>query len=157
MCVAVWRKGDDRRWCLRVTAGSIAFFTDDVLWTTVETGDRVQGREAVRDFIITLHTKLFDAHPELKSLAIGDGIVGLEADFVGTHTGEFAGLLQPAPRFVSPTPSSTTSGTTASKPFAATYRSGKWWPNFKLPWRFRASRSTSGTDHRQDFHSRDED
>jgi hypothetical protein len=38
-----------------------------------------------------------------------------------------------------------------------TYRSGKWWPNFKLPWRFRASRSTSGTDHRQDFHSRDED
>ena len=68
------------------------FFTDDVLWTTMETGDRVEGREAVRDFIITFHTKLFDAHPELKSLAIGDGIVGLEADFVGTHTGEFAGI-----------------------------------------------------------------
>jgi predicted ester cyclase len=68
------------------------FFTDNVSWTTIETGDRFEGREAVRDFITTFHTQLFDAHSEVKSPAIGDGIVALEADFVGTHTGEFAGI-----------------------------------------------------------------
>ena len=71
-----------------VNGGDFAqFFTDNVSWTTIETGEQFEGREAVGDFITTLHTKLFDAHPELKSLAIGDGIAALEADFVGTHTG----------------------------------------------------------------------
>ena len=62
------------------------FFTDDVQWTTVETGDQIIGRQAVRDYIVSLHSKLFDAHPEVKNVAIADGIVALEADFVGTHT-----------------------------------------------------------------------
>jgi predicted ester cyclase len=68
------------------------FFTDDVSWTTIETGDQVQGREAVRDFIVTFHTKLFDARPEVKTLVVGDGVASLEGDFVGTHTGDFAGI-----------------------------------------------------------------
>ena len=28
-----------------------SFFADDVVWTTMETGDQIRGREAVRDFI----------------------------------------------------------------------------------------------------------
>jgi steroid delta-isomerase-like uncharacterized protein len=76
-----------------VNGGDFArFFTDDVSWSTVETGDRVQGRDAVRDFIVAFHTQLVDAHPEVKTIAIGDGVAGLEFDFVGTHTGEFAGI-----------------------------------------------------------------
>ena len=76
-----------------VNGGDFArFFTDDVSWSTVETGDRIQGRDAVRDFIVAFHTQLFDAHPEVKTVAIGDGVAGLEFDFVGTHTGEFAGI-----------------------------------------------------------------
>jgi hypothetical protein len=51
----------------------------------LESSNRFEGREAVRDFITTFHTQLFDAHSEVKSLAIGDGIVALAADFVGTH------------------------------------------------------------------------
>jgi hypothetical protein len=51
----------------------------------LESSNRFEGREAVRDFITTFHTQLFDAHSEVKSLAIGDGIVDLAADFVGTH------------------------------------------------------------------------
>ena len=102
------------------------FFTDNVSWTTIETGDRFEDREAVRDFITTFHTQLFDAHPEVKSLAIGDGIVALEADFVGTHTGEFAGTAPTDASLVSPTPSFTRSQTTASKPFAPTCRSVGW-------------------------------
>ena len=68
------------------------FFAEDVIWTTAETGDQVQGREAVRDFIVAFHTRLFDAHPELKRLTIADGAAYAEAVFVGTHTGKFAGI-----------------------------------------------------------------
>ena len=69
-----------------------AFFADDVLWTTMETGDQIRGREAVRDFIIALHSQLFDASPELVNVTVADGVAGLEAVFVGTHVAEFAGV-----------------------------------------------------------------
>lgn len=68
------------------------FFADDVLWTTTETGDEVRGRDAVRDFIVAFHTTVFEARPEVKGLTVGDGQATLEADFVGTHTGDFAGI-----------------------------------------------------------------
>jgi ketosteroid isomerase-like protein len=68
------------------------YFADQVVWTTTETGDEVTGREAVRDFIVAFHTQAFDAHPEVKALIVGDGHAALEADFVGTHTGDFAGF-----------------------------------------------------------------
>jgi steroid delta-isomerase-like uncharacterized protein len=69
-----------------------AFFADEVLWTTMETGDQIRGREAVRDFIIALHRQLFDASPEIVSTEFADGVAALEAVFVGTHTAEFAGV-----------------------------------------------------------------
>lgn len=69
-----------------------AFFSEDVRWTTMETGEEVTGREAVRDYIVALHTQLFEAAPEVRGLVVADGVVGLEADFVGTHTAEFAGV-----------------------------------------------------------------
>jgi predicted ester cyclase len=68
------------------------FFTDDVRWTTMETGEEIQGREVVRDFIVALHKELFDARPEVRNVVIADGLVALEADFVGVHTREFAGI-----------------------------------------------------------------
>jgi steroid delta-isomerase-like uncharacterized protein len=69
-----------------------AYFSEDVLWTTMETGEQIKGREAVRDFIVALHTQLFEASPEIRSLVVGDGTASLEADFVGKHVGEFAGV-----------------------------------------------------------------
>ena len=68
------------------------FFAENVVWTTTETGDEVRGRDVVRDFIVAFHTQAFDAHPEVKALTVGDGKATLEADFVGTHAGEFAGV-----------------------------------------------------------------
>ncbi len=68
------------------------FFIDDVLWATVENGQKIQGREAVRNAIVALHTEFFDAQPELRSIAIADGTAALEADFVGVHTAEFSGI-----------------------------------------------------------------
>jgi steroid delta-isomerase-like uncharacterized protein len=63
------------------------FFTDDVVWTTMETGDVIRGREAVRDYIVAMHTTLFDARPVIRNTAVGDTFALLEADFVGKHVG----------------------------------------------------------------------
>jgi steroid delta-isomerase-like uncharacterized protein len=68
------------------------YYTDDVTWTTVGGNQELQGRQPVRDFLIWMHTQAFDAHPKVKTLVLGDGQAALEADFVGTHTGEFLGI-----------------------------------------------------------------
>jgi ketosteroid isomerase-like protein len=68
------------------------FFSDDVLWTTMETGQEIRGREAVRDYIVALHTTLFDARPVIRGTVAGDGVALLEADFVGRHIGEIGGV-----------------------------------------------------------------
>jgi steroid delta-isomerase-like uncharacterized protein len=68
------------------------YYSDEVTWTTVGAGQELQGRQPVRDFLIWMHTQAFDAHPKVKTLVIGDGQAALEADFVGTHTGEFLGM-----------------------------------------------------------------
>jgi steroid delta-isomerase-like uncharacterized protein len=68
------------------------YFTDDVTWTIIGTDQQVQGREPVRDFLSWMHTQAFDARPQVKTLVVGDGQAVLEADLVGTHTGEFLGM-----------------------------------------------------------------
>jgi predicted ester cyclase len=68
------------------------FFAPDVTWTTMETGDVVRGREAVRDLIVTMHTEAFRANPQLVNLVTGDGSAMVEAVFDATHVGEFAGV-----------------------------------------------------------------
>jgi ketosteroid isomerase-like protein len=72
-----------------------SFFSDDVLWTTMETGEEIRGRGPVRDFILALHTHVFHASPEVRSITVADGAAGLEAVFIGEHAEEFAGI---APR-----------------------------------------------------------
>ena len=68
------------------------FFAPDVVWTTMETGEEVRGRDAVRDLILALHTQAFHAKPELVNLLTGDTTAMVEAVFVGTHADDFAGL-----------------------------------------------------------------
>jgi steroid delta-isomerase-like uncharacterized protein len=76
-----------------VARGDFAdYYTDEVTWTTVGADQELQGRQPVRDFLIWMHTQAFDAHPKVKALVVGDGQAALEADFVGTHTGEFLGI-----------------------------------------------------------------
>jgi steroid delta-isomerase-like uncharacterized protein len=76
-----------------VARGDFAsYFTEDVTWTMVGGGQELQGREPVRDFLVWMHTVAFDAHPKVKTLVMGDGQAALEADLVGTHTGEFLGM-----------------------------------------------------------------
>ena len=69
-----------------------AYFTDDVVATFEGTDQRADGREAAGQLIRYVHEGAFDARPELKNLLTDDGKAAIEADFTGTHTGEFAGI-----------------------------------------------------------------
>jgi predicted ester cyclase len=75
------------------------YFTEDVVATFEGTGYRGEGREAAGQLIWYVHQGAFDAKPEVKSLLVDGGRAAIEADFVGTHTGEFAGI-QPTGRAV---------------------------------------------------------
>jgi steroid delta-isomerase-like uncharacterized protein len=68
------------------------YFSDEVTWTTIGTQQTMQGRQPVQEFLLWMHTQAFDAHPKVKTLVVGDRQAVLEADFVGTHTGEFLGI-----------------------------------------------------------------
>jgi steroid delta-isomerase-like uncharacterized protein len=69
-----------------------AYFTGDVVATFEGTDQRADGREAAGQLIRYVHQGAFDARPELKNLLTDDGKAAIEADFTGTHTGEFAGI-----------------------------------------------------------------
>jgi predicted ester cyclase len=75
------------------------YFTDDVVATFEGTDQRADGRDAAGQLIRYVHEGAFDARMELKNLLADDGKAAIEADFAGTHTGEFAGL-QPTGRAV---------------------------------------------------------
>jgi predicted ester cyclase len=83
------------------------YFSDDVVLEIVDVGQRVEGRDAVVGAIVELHEQTFDARPEQTGAVIGEGTAALELVFVGTHTGDFAGI--PA------------SGTEVAVPYAAFY------------------------------------
>ena len=62
------------------------FFSEDVTWANMESGERFTGPAAVRDYITTLHTRLFEARAEGRSLDVTDAHAFLEGEFVGTST-----------------------------------------------------------------------
>jgi len=68
------------------------FFTDDVELVVVGGGQTVRGRDAVASTIQFLHEQAFDAKPELVSLVVDGDRAALEAEFIGRHIGEFAGI-----------------------------------------------------------------
>ena len=75
------------------------YFTDDVAVTIEGTGQHAAGRDSAEQLIRFLHEKAFDARPELKNLLVDEDKAAIEANFEGTHTGEFAGI-QPTGREV---------------------------------------------------------
>jgi predicted ester cyclase len=75
------------------------YFASDVVATIEGTDQRADGPEAAEQMIRYIHQQAFDARPELKNLLVDEDKAAIEADFVGTHTGEFAGV-QPTGRAV---------------------------------------------------------
>jgi predicted ester cyclase len=67
-------------------------FADTVTFTMMDTGEITRGREPVVGLIDYLHTQAFDATVVVKRLVVDGSQAVLEAEFTGTHTGEFAGI-----------------------------------------------------------------
>jgi predicted ester cyclase len=68
------------------------YFADDIVVTVEGSDQRAEGREAGEQLIRFMHEVAFDAHAEVKTLLVDEDKAAIEADFVGTHAGEFAGV-----------------------------------------------------------------
>jgi predicted ester cyclase len=68
------------------------FFAPDVVWTTMETGEQIRGRDSVEDAILYFHVRAFQAQPELVRLLVDERSAMVEAVFDATHTGDFFGI-----------------------------------------------------------------
>ena len=76
-----------------VSSGDFArYLTEGVTLELMGTGRRVQGREAVRQFITFMHEEAFRTAIEIKSVLCDGDRAALEAEFVGIHIGEFEGI-----------------------------------------------------------------
>jgi predicted ester cyclase len=68
------------------------FFDDDIQFTLMGTDQQTRGAQAAEQTIRFLHETAFDAEPKLTRLVVDDQGAAAEALFVGTHTGDFAGV-----------------------------------------------------------------
>ena len=68
------------------------FFAEEVEVSVVGTDQRAAGPEAAEQLIRFMHEVAFDAAPEIGAVVCDESGAAAEAVFVGTHTGEFAGI-----------------------------------------------------------------
>jgi steroid delta-isomerase-like uncharacterized protein len=64
----------------------------DAVFHDTATGRQTVGREAIGQMLEWMYHGAFEAHADIKNLIVADGAGVLEADFVGTHIGEFEGV-----------------------------------------------------------------
>lgn len=70
----------------------LSMMADDVVFTAMATGDQHRGVEGVRRMLDHVYHQAFDARAETRHRLYTEDHAVLEADFVGTHTGTFAGI-----------------------------------------------------------------
>jgi steroid delta-isomerase-like uncharacterized protein len=70
----------------------ISMMADDVVFKNMATGEEHHGPDAVLQMLNYVYHIAFEADAELRNLIIEDSKAVLEADFIGKHIGEFAGI-----------------------------------------------------------------
>ena len=70
----------------------VSMMADDVVFTHMATGQEHHGPEGVLEMLNYFYHIAFDADAETRNTIFADGKAVLEADFVGKHIGEFAGI-----------------------------------------------------------------
>lgn len=70
----------------------LSMMAEDVVFAHMATGDVHEGPEGVARMLNHVYHVAFEARAETRNLVVDDGKAVLEADFVGTHIGEFAGI-----------------------------------------------------------------
>lgn len=69
-----------------------AYLAEDAVFTDTASGQRHEGREAIAAMLEYVYHVGLDAKAELRNLIVADGHAAVEAEIVGTHTGDFAGM-----------------------------------------------------------------
>ena len=70
----------------------LSMMAEDVVFTNMATGEEHRGVEGVRRMLDHVYHEAFDATAETRSRVYAESQAVLEADFVGTHIGPFAGI-----------------------------------------------------------------
>ena len=70
----------------------LSMLADDVVFTNMATGEKHTGREAIGEMLHYVYHVAFDATAELRNLIVDHNRAVLEAEIVGKHIGEFAGI-----------------------------------------------------------------
>jgi len=70
----------------------LSMMADDVVFTNMATGEEHRGVDGVRRMLDYIYHTAFDATAETRSRIFDTRQAVLEADFVGTHIGTFAGI-----------------------------------------------------------------
>jgi steroid delta-isomerase-like uncharacterized protein len=70
----------------------LSMMADDVIFTTMATGEEHIGQDAVRRMLHYMYHVAFDALAVTRTLVADESHAVLEAVFVGRHIGEFAGV-----------------------------------------------------------------
>ena len=70
----------------------LSMMAGDVVFTNMATGEEHRGVDGVRRMLDFVYHTAFDATAETRSTIYAERQAVLEADFVGTHIGAFAGI-----------------------------------------------------------------
>lgn len=70
----------------------VSMMADDVVFTMMATGEETKTPDGVLAMLNYFYHVAFDANAEVKNTMFADGQALVEADLVGKHVGEFAGI-----------------------------------------------------------------
>jgi predicted ester cyclase len=68
------------------------YLTEDTVFIDMNTNELTIGREAVGNMLHYIYHVAFDARAEITNTIVCDNKAVLEANFIGKHIGEFAGI-----------------------------------------------------------------
>jgi steroid delta-isomerase-like uncharacterized protein len=77
---------------LKSEHSDVSVMADDVIFTIMGTGAEHRGREGVMAMLNYFYRVAFDATATIRVTLFGEANAMVEADFVGKHIGEFAGI-----------------------------------------------------------------
>ena len=77
---------------LKSEHSDVSVMADDVIFTVMSTGAEHRGREGVMAMLNYFYRVAFDATATIRVTLFGEANAMVEADFVGKHIGEFAGI-----------------------------------------------------------------
>jgi len=70
----------------------VSMMAPDVVFRVMATGQEFRTPAGVLGMLNWFYHGAFEARADTKNMLVGEGVVAIEADFIGRHTGEFAGV-----------------------------------------------------------------